>query len=315
MAQPDMMLASLGETELRGMLLLGLSLATVAVIAYVLYSRLGHVAPSHVMMPFLGHLEELRVRVLRVVVVAAVWTVLFLLVRVETTVVGGLTVAYAVPSVYNNVASQIYAWIARTTVPPQVELFVATPMEAVGAQMEIALLLGLLLSLPFLLFELWAFLAPGLASRERRFLRLSLPPAFVLFVVGGSFGFFVAAPLLFRVLYGFVDPLGATALLSVGSLVSNVTTLVLLFGLFFELPLFMVGLVRLGLATPESYVRKWRHATVGIFIVAALASDPTLTSQLLIGSLLLGLYWGGVLASHFFRPPRPIVLPNRVSKA
>ena len=310
-----MMLATLGDAELRGIVLLLLSLGTVAVVAYLLYSRLGHVAPSHVMMPFLAHLEELRVRLLRVVVVAAVWTVLFLLVRVETTVVAGLTVAYAVPSVYDNLAAQIYAWIARTTVPPNVQLFVSTPMEAVGAQMEIALLLGLMLSLPFLLFEIWAFLAPGLASRERRFLRLSLPPAFLLFLAGGAFGFFAVAPLLFRVLYGFVAPLGATALLSVGSLVANVTTLVLLFGLFFELPLLMVGLVRLGLATPESYVRKWRHATVGIFIVAALASDPTLTSQLIIGTLLLGLYWGGVLASHFFRPPHPIIVPNRVSKA
>jgi len=310
-----MLLAALGEAELRGILLLLLSLATLGLVAWILYTRLGPIGPSHVMMPFLEHLEELRVRALRTGVVVALCTMLFLIVRFEPLVVGTLTVAYPVPSVYNNAAAQVYLWIARTTVPPDVELIVSSATEAVGAQMEIALLLGLTVSLPFLLYEAWAFLAPGLASRERRFLQRGLPVGLLLFLAGAAFGFFVVTPILFSVLYQFVAPLGARPLLSVGSLVSHVTTLVLIFGAFFELPLVMVALVRLGIATPESFVRKWRHATVGIFIVAAFASDPTLTSQLIIGGILLALYWGGVAASFFFRPATRVVLPNRVSKA
>lgn len=300
----------------RGLAQLGIALAAVAAFAWMIYRRRAHASTRSAVMPYLDHLEELRERILRSGGIVLLWMVLFLGVRSEPLRVGGLRLAYPEPSLYDNMASQVYSWLAATAVPPGVTLIVASPMEAVGAQMQVALVLSLLVSLPFLLYEAWSFLSPGLRAQEQRFVRAALPAALVLFALGGAFGFLVVVPLLLSVLYGFAGPLGATSFLNVGMLVGTIATMVLLFGAAFELPLVMVGLVRLRLLSARTYVRKWRHATIAIFVVAALASDPTLTSQLIIGSLLLALYWGGTLASLAIESARDAQDARRVpSKA
>jgi sec-independent protein translocase protein TatC len=285
------------EAQIRAFALFVLSLLAIAFVLWLLYRRSPRVGPSGHMMPFLEHVEELRIRVLRGGLVVVLWCVLLLSVRAVPFRFQGIRLAYPAPSLYDNVAAQVYHGLVRLTVPVGVTLFVSSPMEAVGAQMQVALILAIVVSMPFLLYETWAFFAPGLASRERRFVRSVLPIALVLFLIGSSFGILLVVPLLFAVLYAFAAPLGATTFMSAGELVGTVLTTALLFGAAFELPLVMVGAVRLGLLTTQSYLRKWRHATVAIFIVAAFASDPTLMSQLIIGTLLLALYWGGVLAS------------------
>lgn len=281
----------------RGLAQLAVALTAIAVIAALLYRRHAAVGPRPETMPYLEHLEELRTRILRSGAIILLWMFLFLSVRSEPLQVGRLRLAYPEPSLYDNMAAQVYAGLAASSVPPGVQLIVASPLEAVGAQMQVALVLALLVSLPFVLYEAWAFLSPGLRAQEQQLVRRSLPLALLLFAGGAAFGLRVVAPLLLSVLYGFAGPLGATSFLNVGMLVGTLATMALLFGVAFELPLVMVGLVRLGLFTTRSYVRKWRHATIAIFVVAALASDPTLTSQLIIGCLLLGLYWSGVLGA------------------
>lgn len=285
------------DAQIRAITLLFLGLGIIAIASWLLYRRLGRVGPSDVMMPFLEHAEELRVRLLRTGLVILLWMILFLSVRAVPFRLGPLRLAYPEPSIYDNIASQIYLAIVNIAVPPGVQIIVSTPTEAVGAQMQIALVLALCVALPFVLYEAWAFAAPALASRERRFVKLVLPAGLLLFFTGAAFGFLFVIPMIFRVLYAFAAPLGATSFLSAGALVGNVTTMCLLFGAAFELPLLMATAVRIGLTTTQAYVRKWRHATLGIFIVAAIASDPTLLSQLIIGGLLLVLFWSGVLAS------------------
>lgn len=285
-------------SPLRGLAQLAVALFAVGLVAWLLYRRRHTVAPRNEAMPFLEHLEEFRTRILRSGAMVLLWMLLFLSMRSERLTLGAWHLAYPEPSLYDNMAAQVYNWIARTTVPPHVTLIVASPMEAVGAQMQVALVLALLVGLPFVLYEAWAFLSPGLRAQEQRLVRASLPLALALFALGGAFGFLVVAPLLLSVLYGFAAPLGATSFLNVGMLVGTVATMVLLFGAAFELPLVMVGLVRLRILTTRTYIRRWRHATMAIFVVAALASDPTVTSQLIIGCLLLVLYWSGVLGSY-----------------
>jgi sec-independent protein translocase protein TatC len=285
------------DAQIRAITLLLLGLGVVALTSWFVYRRLGRVGPSSVLMPFLEHAEELRVRLLRTGIVLLLWMVLFLSVRAVPFRLGALLLAYPEPSLYDNIAAQVYRGIVAIAVPPGVQLFVSSPTEAVGAQMQIALVLALCVGLPLVLYEAWAFASPALASREQRFVRVALPAALVLFFAGAAFGFLVVVPMLFEVLYAFAAPLGATSLLSAGSLVGSVVTMCLLFGASFELPLIMGSLVRLGLASTRTYVRRWRHATIAIFVVAAFASDPTLLSQLIIGGILLALYWGGVLLS------------------
>lgn len=305
----------LGDAEWRGLGYLGLTIALVAFAAWFLYVRMGPIRPRLDPMPYLQHLEELRLRILRSGILIILWGGLFFSTRYTSFQIGSVPLGHPMPSLYNTAAAQAYQWVAATTVPPGVKLLVSSPLEAVGGHMEVALVLALFVSLPFVVYEAWAFFSPGLGSREQRFLRRAAPAAFLLFLAGAAFGFFLVVPTLFAILYGFAVPLGAETYVSVGSLVGTVTTLILLFGAAFELPLAMSALVRLGFVQPQAYLRKWRHATIVIFLVAALASDPTLASQLIIGCMLFALYWAGVLLGFLSTPGQPIVRPNRIGKA
>lgn len=285
---------------------LGVSIAW----AWVLYARLRPVLPRTGSMRFLDHLDELRVRLLRVAGILAYWLVVFTAFRFRPVALGPMTVVEPVLDVFDNAAARVYAALAANVVPPGVQLVVTQPLEAVGAQIQVAFLLAFVVGLPAILFELWAFLGPGLQARERRLLARVLPAAVGLFLAGAAFAYGLVVPLLLRVFYAFADPLGAVAFLSVGSLVGMVVLFAFLFGLAFELPLVLALLVTLRVTSPRLYLEYGRHATLLLFVVAALVTDPTLVSFLIVGGVLCGLYWGGVLLSFAVRPPR---LPLRTA--
>jgi sec-independent protein translocase protein TatC len=299
------------EMQVRALLLVALILAALALVAYLLYRKSARDNAADREMTYLEHFDELRTRVVRVVVLLLVWVTVFISFRVERVDIAGTLVPLPVPSLFDSISARVFSWVVATTVPAHVEIITLSPTEAVSAQIQIAFVLAVAVVFPFLLYEAWAFFSPGLAPREQQILRRTFLPAVLLFGVGAAFGFRLVVPVLFDVLYGFATPIQATPFMPAGTLIGSVATLVLLFGFSFELPLVMAALVRLRLLEPQSYMRKWRHATIAIFVVAAIASDPTLTSQMIIGSLLLGLYWGGVLLSFAVRPPPATPLPGR----
>lgn len=277
-------------------------LVAVAALHLVLYTKTGHLLPTRVPMRFTHHLRELRARLLRLITLFAVWATLFLTFRFEAREASGVVFAVPIADVFDNAAARAYAALAHAIVPDGVDLIVSKPTEAVAAQLQVSFLLAFVLVLPALLFELWAFFAPALREREARTLARTLPVAFVLFLAGATFAYYTIVPFMFRTFYAFADPLGARAFLSAGSLVGTVVAFALVFGLAFELPLALVLLVRLGVVAPEAYLRHWRGVTFGIFVVAAVVTDPTLVSQLIVGGVLLVLYWTGVGASFLARP-------------
>lgn len=295
--------AVITESQVRALSVFVLALSAVGLVAWLLYRRMGPTEPRAGEMTYLEHLEELRVRIARPAILLLLWTSAFVSLRVERAMIGPVPVPVPVPGVFDTVAARVYQWIVAQTLPPGVEVIVLRPAEAFGAQLQVAFVLAVLVTLPFLLFEAWAFLSPGLASAERRFLLRAIPFAIALFFAGAAFAFRLIVPLLIGLLYGFAGSIGATPFIPAGTLVGTVATLVLLFGAAFELPLVMAALSRLGLVRPATFVRKWRHATVAAFVVAAVASDPTLTSQLILGVLLLGLYWSGVVLAHLVKRP------------
>ncbi len=281
---------------------LAATLLAAAALLWLLYGRSQPVLPVRRAMPFLQHLSELGARIKRLTFLFLFWVAAFLLFRFERFHMGPVPLATPIFDMFDNTAARVYAAIAQTTVPPNVQLIVSRPTEAVMVHVEIALLLAFVILLPAVCFELWAFFSPGLENRERGILVRAFPYALVLFVAGATFAFLFIVPLLLRTLYAFANPIGAVEFLSVGALVGTVITFALIFGLAFELPLVMVVLVRMRVTTPRLYLRYWRHTTVGIFIVAAIVTDPTVVSQLIVASLLLALYWGGFLVSYALRP-------------
>lgn len=247
---------------------------------------------------FLEHVEELRRRLLVTfgVFLAASAAALFL--RVEA----WRGVWRPVPAVVDNLAAQVYSALAGRLVPEQVTLVVTGPLDAFMAQVLVGFFLAGLVTLPVALLQAAAFLGPAMRPGEGRVLRGFVAPALLLFALGAAFAFVVVLPFLFTALYAFADPLGAVPLLQVQDFVTFTLGLMLVMGAAFQTPVVMVALSRAGVVPSRTWLRLWRHAVVVILVLAALATDPTLLSQLFVAGPLILLYFIGVGVARWVEP-------------
>lgn len=153
-----------------------------------------------------------------------------------------------------------------------------------------------IISFPFLAFQVWCFIAPGLYENERRFVRPIFIASPVLFFLGALFVFFVLMPVAFRFLLSFQQLAGAGNSLPVvlearlSEYLSFLMTLILAFGISFQLPVVLVVLGRLGIITAQNLKDFRRYAVVFIFIAAAVLTPPDVISQLALAVPLLLLY-------------------------
>jgi sec-independent protein translocase protein TatC len=257
----------------------------------------GRAAPPA--MGLLDHLRELTTRLRVMVLAVAVLTLVLFTVALRPVALGGMSLALPVPSLADNIAAQTFRLLSQQFVPPGVEVVVVDPVSAALVQVEVALFLAVVVAAPLLAYEAGAFLMPALLPRERRLLLRAIPAVTLLFVAGALFAYALMVPTMMRVLYSYAQGLGARSFLAVDSLVSFAIVVTLIFGLAFELPVGMVVLAKLGLVGPRAMARRWRHVTVGIFVVAAVITpDPSVVSQVLVAVPLLGLYAAGLVAAR-----------------
>lgn len=246
-------------------------------------------APESGRQPVLGHLAELRRRLVHMVLALGAALALIFVVRVLP------AAPWLGIDAYDNVAAQVFRRMAADLVPATVRLVVTRPTDGFVAVFDVALGLAVIITLPYLFAQAGGFLWPALRARERRILLRLLVPATLLFLLGAAFAYWVVLPAAFAALYTFSAVLGAENLLDVGEFVSFSAMFLLLSGAAFQTPLLMYGVARAGLVTPRGYLRRWRHAIVAIVVVAALVTpDPTPVSQMLVSGPLVALYFLGV---------------------
>lgn len=219
-------------------------------------------------MPFLAHLEELRhvlLQVLAAVGIAAVacWAV----------------------------SGHVLGWLIEQTSGKAIFI---KPQGAFMARLKVSIVLGVLLALPFVFYKIWSFVGPGLLTKERKVVLPGSLASVVLFYLGIVFSYFVLTPLMVQVLLGFGGP-NLTAQTDVHYLLDLVFTMGLASGLVFQMPLFLSFLTAIGLIRPQQLRRYWRHAVVGIFIMAAVLTPADPLSQIVLAVPLLVLY----LLSYF----------------
>ncbi|HUR26229.1 MAG TPA: twin-arginine translocase subunit TatC [Candidatus Thermoplasmatota archaeon] len=248
----------------------------------------------------LDHVEELRRRLLVVAGVLLAGTLAALTIRLEER--GGWPVP--VVGFYDTLASQLFRAASQALLPPGVQLITTAPADAFVAQFSIALGIGIALAIPVAMDQLARFLAPALRPSEQRLLAWAVIPAVTLFLLGAAFGFVVLLPLTFEALYRFSDALGAATYITVADFATFTLAFLAGCGLAFEMPLVMGLLSRVGLVSPRSYWRKWRHAVVAILVIAMVVTpDPTIVSQVLLAVPLIALYvLGAGLATWAARP-------------
>jgi sec-independent protein translocase protein TatC len=169
--------------------------------------------------------------------------------------------------------------------------------------MKVGFLASLFLSTPFVLYQIWAFVAPGLYPRERRYVFPFILFATTFFIAGGAFGYYVGFPTAARFLLGIATDFRPA--LRVSSLFSFESKLILGMGLVFELPTVVYFLARLGLITPRFLWRNFQYAILIIFIVAAVITPtPDMVTQCVFAAPMIVLYLISILVAYLFGRPR-----------
>jgi sec-independent protein translocase protein TatC len=165
--------------------------------------------------------------------------------------------------------------------------------------MKVAFLASLFLAAPFVLYQLWAFISPGLYPRERRYAIPFIVLATACFAAGGAFGYTVGFPAAARFLLSIAD--GFEPALRVSSLFGFESKIILGMALVFELPTVIYFLARLGLVTPAFLWRNLKYAILIIFVIAAVITPtPDIVTQCIFAAPMIVLYLLGILVAHVF---------------
>ncbi|MBO9371154.1 MAG: twin-arginine translocase subunit TatC [Chloroflexi bacterium] len=195
----------------------------------------------------LEHIEELRRRLLRALIALAVGVV--------------------VSALFTN---QILAWMARP-VGGLEKLEAIEVTENLGVFMQVALLGGVILAMPVIVYQVWRFVTPGLYPHEKRYVYALAPAATLLFLAGAAFAYFIMLPAAIPALLGFA-PIPTRP--RPANYISFVTNLMFWVGISFEMPLFVFFLAKVRLVSPRALLRNWRLAFFLIALLAALVT-PT----------------------------------------
>jgi sec-independent protein translocase protein TatC len=180
-------------------------------------------------------------------------------------------------------------------------LHFGSPTALFISYIRLAALSGLLFALPIILWQIWAFIAPGLYSREKKFAIPFVASSVLLFIAGGYFGWAVAFPAAFDFLINFSDTLPGgmeiKATVMVGDYIEFITRMFIAFGATAELPILALFLTVAGLITHRHLIKFFRYFIVVAFIISAVLTPPDPMSQILMAVPLIGLYGVSILVS------------------
>jgi sec-independent protein translocase protein TatC len=183
--------------------------------------------------------------------------------------------------------------------------------EAFWVQMKVALIAGLFLAAPGILWQVWAFIAPGLHAHEKKYAAPFVIVGSLLFIAGGVFSLKVVTPFAIQFLLSYERP-GLQAMISIGSYVDFLLKFTLAFGLVFELPLAITLVARMGLVTARQLAKNRKYAVLGAFIAGAvLTPTPDMFNQALMAGPLIILYEVGIVCARIFgKKPKAAPAPE-----
>lgn len=236
---------------------------------------------EHSEQSFISHLVELRDRLLRIILCVLL---IFL----------GLT-TYA-NQIYSIVATPLLKHLPKNSTMIAIE--VASPFFT---PFKLALIAAVFLSIPVILYQFWAFVAPGLYKHERRLILPLLIASTILFYLGMAFAYFVVFPLVFGFLTA-AAPVGVAVMTDITKYLDFVLTMFFAFGVCFEVPIFTIVMVWTGLVTPQVLSAQRPYVIVGAFIIGMVLTPPDAISQTLLAVPMWMLFEIGLLFSRLFVP-------------
>jgi sec-independent protein translocase protein TatC len=243
-----------------------------------------------------SHLDELRKRVLRIVIVIGIITVFILTFHAEPFEISGITLYYPILEPLDNIAAQITNHMRDNLVPQDVQLIQTAPGQAFFAQVYISALVGIVVGMPIIIKELVGFIKPALKENEINVSRSISIPALGLFIAGCVFSYNFVIPYILDFLYRYGESAGLVTFLNVIDFVTFVLQFLLAFGLSFQLPLVMYAISGTGMIDAGFWRKNIRYAIVIIVIFGAVITpDGSGVTMWFIAGPMIALYFAGMI--------------------
>jgi sec-independent protein translocase protein TatC len=229
---------------------------------------------------FLSHLFELRDRLIK-----AVGALLLVF----------LCLVYWAPDIFH-----LFSKPLLDALPSGGKMIVTDVTGSFFVPMKVTMLVAFLGALPVIMYQLWAFIAPGLYKHERQLILPIVTSSYLLFIAGMAFAYFLVFPTVFQFMALYNEPLGADMATDIDKYLSFAMSTFLAFGLTFEVPVVVVVLVKLGMVRISKLKEIRPYVIVGAFVIAAVVTPPDVLSQLLLAVPLCILYELGIFVARFY---------------
>jgi len=224
------------------------------------------------------HLEELRMRLLLAL--------------------AGLAIGLVLSLFMGKYIISFIKWPYTTIAGPDAQLTTLSPAEVIISYIKIAMISGLLLSSPWVFYQIWMFVAAGLYPHEKKYVHIAAPFSAAFFIIGALFFVFAVAPLCLRFFIKANKALGLTRTWRLSFYVSFIAHLMLVFGIAFQTPTAILFLNRTGIVSLKALSRSRKYVILIIVIIAAMATPPDVISQIALAVPLYALFELGIILSY-----------------
>jgi sec-independent protein translocase protein TatC len=231
---------------------------------------------------FFSHLVELRDRIIKAAIAV---------------IVVFLGLVYWAPQIFHLLADPLLK-----VLPAGAHMIVTDVTGSFFVPIKVTFMVAFVIALPVVIYQLWAFIAPGLYQHEKKLVLPIVVSSYILFLIGMSFAYFLVFPTVFSFMVHYNAPLGADMSTDIDNYLSFAMTTFLAFGFTFEVPVVVVVLVRFGVISLAKLKELRPYIIVGAFVIAAVVTPPDIMSQLLLAVPLCVLFELGLFLARFYQP-------------
>lgn len=241
------------------------------------------------------HVEELRKRVIHVAIAIVAITIFTMSCGLKPIEYSGIQLVYPFPDPIDNISVSIMHYMQKSLLPEGVRLIQTAPGQAFFAQLNVAVLLGVLGSLPLITREVSAFVAPAIGSKTRLNVARVMVPVLTLFTIGILFSYFVVIPFTLNFLYRYGEAIGVETFLNVHEFIGFVMQFFVGFGLAFQLPVIMYAVSLAGVISPRFWRNNFRYAIIAFVVFgAAITPDGSGITMWFVALPMIALYLVGM---------------------
>jgi sec-independent protein translocase protein TatC len=262
------------------------------------------------MMPIREHIDELRSRMLRIVISIMIITIFSMSFGIKTFTLyypidnnnnnnsNGIQLFYPYPDPFHNISIQITSFMEKTLLPPEVKLIQTAPGQAFFAQVYVSLLIGIIGSIPIIIKEIFGFISPAIGNKTKKIGIINVfLPIVSLCIIGIVFSYIVVIPFTLGFLYKYGQSIGVATFLNINDFISFVLQFFLGFGIAFELPIIMYAIALTDLIDTRFWRKNFRYAALALVIFGAIITpDGSGITMWFISGPMITLYLLGMAA-------------------